>query len=349
MRRLTAKLVAPKPLCPETPAEILARPELDRLRPFAYLQTRRQRTSLSDDVDRALRRAYNTSLRRNLFLHRELVDLVERLSRHSIDVIPLKGTDLALRLYDDIARPTQDIDLLVRKDQLRQAARILADAGYSESEDVGRYDILFLRRDSARTYGVELHRSFDHFASCAERFVDACWERSQSIEDGELRGARRLEPTDELTYLCLNLCRHRFRDPFLALDVHLAIRRWQREVDWNELVQRCSRHRLRYPVGMALEFARHWFGTEVPDDTIYSLKPPLATRKLLRWIEWTGNTHELEAIFPITKHFEIALRMMLLDETWGDRAEHLSFASRTARRLAQSRWRAADRLERALG
>jgi hypothetical protein len=44
-------------------------------------------------------------------------------------------------------------------------------------------------------------------------------------------------------------------------------------------------------------------------------------------------------LVPLPQHVQIALRLPLLDETWQDRFEHISFAARTCKRVLSRRLR----------
>lgn len=77
----------------------------------------------------ALRQSYQTNLHKALFLSRELIRIVDRLSSAGIEVMPYKGLALAELVYGDIAlRQAGDIDLLIHSQdfpRIRDAAREL--------------------------------------------------------------------------------------------------------------------------------------------------------------------------------------------------------------------------------
>ena len=85
----------------------------------------------------ALKLSYQTNLHKTLFLSRELIRIVDRLSAVGIEVMPYKGLALAELAYGDIAlRQAGDIDLLIRPHdfpRIRDAARQL---GYTPHLDL---------------------------------------------------------------------------------------------------------------------------------------------------------------------------------------------------------------------
>jgi hypothetical protein len=311
-----------------------------RLVPFFYLQAQPHASDLPAQLLRQLRASYLATLRRNLFLHKELGRLLEAFAAERIDVLPLKGTLLGLRLYGDLARPTTDIDLLVRREEFQRAREVLTRQGYDALDDAGRYDVHFLRHSGpVLPLGVELHRSLDHFTRIGEGFVDCVWAGAAPVRDHDLGLFWRMDPAEELLYLCLNLCRHRFEDPFLALDVHLACERWGDQIDWDRFIETCARCRLRYPVALALAFTQHWFRTAFPEEVPSALALPRWRKACFEWAEWHGNIDHVLRHVPLAQHVHIALRLPLLDETWQDRFEHISFVARTCKRVLSRRLR----------
>ena len=70
---------------------------------------------------------------RNMLLASELRSILRAFEDRQVSCAPLRGLDLAERLYDDItARPMGDLDLLVRKVDLSEATAIFRDLGYRE-------------------------------------------------------------------------------------------------------------------------------------------------------------------------------------------------------------------------
>jgi putative nucleotidyltransferase-like protein len=80
----------------------------------------------------ALEQRYQTNLHKALFLSRELIRIVDRLSSLNIDVMPYKGLALAEIIYGDIAlRQSGDIDLLIRPQDLPRIRDAVRELGYT--------------------------------------------------------------------------------------------------------------------------------------------------------------------------------------------------------------------------
>jgi hypothetical protein len=87
---------------------------------------------LPADVSGRLREAYLASSRRNLFLVSRLVRLLDLFHSAGIPVMPLKGPVLAEVLYGDVAlRHFEDLDLLIRKEDISRAVELLCAHGYA--------------------------------------------------------------------------------------------------------------------------------------------------------------------------------------------------------------------------
>lgn len=88
--------------------------------------------SIPPDEMQFLRRKYQTNLHKALFLSRELIRILERVSTLGVDVMPYKGLALAELLYGDIAlRQTGDIDLLIRTQDLPIIRDAIRELGYT--------------------------------------------------------------------------------------------------------------------------------------------------------------------------------------------------------------------------
>lgn len=79
-----------------------------------------------------LKQRYQTNLHKALFLSRELIRIVERLSALGIEVMPYKGLALAEVIYGDIAlRQSGDIDLLIRPQDFPRIRDAVRELGYT--------------------------------------------------------------------------------------------------------------------------------------------------------------------------------------------------------------------------
>lgn len=300
-----------------------------RLAPYFYQRDRENRSAMPADQFRALRQAYVASLSRNLLTHQELLRLLSAFHKGRIPVLPLKGTPLALRLYGDLgARPTADLDLFVRYEDVPFASHTLETLGYAvvpPRQDPDGYDITFSRAsETVFVFVVELHRSLGDLPPSARALPASVWERARpSVIDGV--PCWLMDPTDELLYLCLHLAKHRFADPLYILDTHQAVITWGHAIAWPDLEERAIRHRLRSPVALALALSQRWFGTPVPVHVLDTLALPRWKRWYFNRVEWGGRARP----HPVDLSHEgplYTLFLLILDETWSDRLARLKKA-----------------------
>src|SRR5215470_8351727 len=79
----------------------------------------------------ALKQSYRANLHKALFLSREFVRIVERLSLAGIEFIPYKGPALAEMVYGDVGlRQSGDIDLLIHATDLQRVREAVKELGY---------------------------------------------------------------------------------------------------------------------------------------------------------------------------------------------------------------------------
>lgn len=153
-----------------------------------------------------------------------LTEILSALSRHSIDVMPLKGIHLDVRAYGGPGqRKDGDHDLLVRPDQIIGAVEVLREVGYKPADparpvSTWRDTVLIhhgpplVKRSGSMPSWVELHW---HIAPATEglglrdpaRLTEMMWRRSRPAT---LCGVpiREMDPADEVVHLALHAIRH---------------------------------------------------------------------------------------------------------------------------------------------
>lgn len=314
------------PLAPEFVRAVLANPNQRRLIPWLYSRVRHDPAGLPDRVLGELRQLYLASLRRNFVLDDELLALLRVFESHDIPVLPLKGTRLAQRLYGDLAlRPCADIDLFVRDDDVANATGVLERAGYSWSErGRGPYELTLCRsQDVAFPLHVGLHWSFfGYFADSAAELPAAIWSRARPCSEGGVR-CYRMDPTDEVLYLCIHLYKHHFLDPLLALDIRLLLEQAQSTIDWPALAERTRCVNLRLVLAASMAFSEYWFGAAVQDERPSPLRLPGWLRVYFERVEWRGKLDPVWRRLPSLARFRLLFHLFLLSDTWRDRLSHV--------------------------
>src|SRR4030081_2779641 len=89
---------------------------------------------LPPEVERLLRSAYETNLRRNLWFAAELARIMQHFERRQLRALPYKGPVLAQSLYCDLGlRSFSDLDFLISPADFERAKQALAEIGYRPS------------------------------------------------------------------------------------------------------------------------------------------------------------------------------------------------------------------------
>jgi len=176
---------------------------------------------LPPEIERSLRSAYETNLRRSLWFSAELARVMQHFERRQLRVIPYKGLALAQALYRDVGlRSFSDLDFLISPGDFERAKQALAEIGYGPAGDLApAIERLWLRIGYERSfdgaagknlvelqwgvlphfYAVDLHR--------ADMRMDGLLERA----GGTMVGGREvpcLSPEDSLLVLCLHSAKH---------------------------------------------------------------------------------------------------------------------------------------------
>jgi len=147
--------------------------------------------------------------------------ILDTFHEKGIKVIVLKGAALAETVYGNIAlRPMEDIDLLVKKEDLPNAEKTMSDLGYifqgDESPEWYRenhFHISYIHPE--RTIPVEIHwhigrKSHPSKIAITEiGIIKGWWERAQSVEVSGKK-ALVLCPDDLIFHLSLHFLKHRF-------------------------------------------------------------------------------------------------------------------------------------------
>ena len=211
-------------------------------------------------------------------------DALERLAEAGVEVVALKGLHLVAAVYESPAlRRMQDIDLLVRPEQLEAARAALHAAGYAD-EDVDDPTLHHAARlVKPRTPPIELHHALSPNRSPFRIDLEAFRERAVPITVGA-RPALGFCAEDLLLHLCLHLAyNHRCLVPLRNVyDVARVVERHGPALRWELLEETARASGTHRAVFCGLGLAREIFAAEVPAEVLERLAPDADRAAILR-------------------------------------------------------------------
>jgi putative nucleotidyltransferase-like protein len=276
---------------------------------------------------RAQRRLYATLLH-NTALADELVRACRALRASGIGALAVKGVVLAETLYDSLGlRPTADLDVLVRPDDLPKARAALRELGFDQRGEAPAeqghpfHDPRYYRTASAVEVCLELHWALWP----AHRFrppAESWWDRSVEIQ---VHGAQvhTLSPEDTLLHLAIHRTDEPLRLRFLC-DIAELLRRHSARLDWDYLLAQARGAGARVALFSALAPAHAALGAPLPPDLLPQLGVGWLRRRLLEracGIAAMVHPHAQSRLFPWPY---TPLRLLVLDDA-GQAARELGY------------------------
>lgn len=224
------------------------------------------------------RGCYLSTAASNMCLYKELRVLLLALHAAGIPVIILKGAYLAANVYRDIAlRPMSDIDILTPKIVVRDALRVLQDAGYTLCQPSTEAAIPYHGKDmvlikQGHYFPVEVHWTLtDHGI---QMNMEEWWAHSQkTCIDGIETNI--LSPEDFLLHIGLHASyHHSFHVNLKALmDIAFFIERFQETLNWDRFCQCTTHYGWNNGIYPILSLAKNLVGAAVPFERLESIKP----------------------------------------------------------------------------
>ncbi|MEE9230966.1 MAG: nucleotidyltransferase family protein [Acidobacteriota bacterium] len=215
------------------------------------------------------------SLEQNIFEVRSynilLLDRLGKVARHfereRIPFLVLKGLALQPLLYiDAAARPSSDLDLLVRHADLKRTLDTLASVGFNVPRGGERhfwvewYHHIQLSMGEGMPVSIEIHWDLE----LRERYpfpIEEMWQRSVGFSAAGCQ-LRALCPEDQYVHGAVHLARH-FHTPRLVwlMDLRCMARCWK--LDWPSVADRARRCRGRTALWFAAAYEERVFGNSL--------------------------------------------------------------------------------------
>ena len=216
---------------------------------------------------------------RNLHMMHVLERIAAAFNDAGIPLLVMKGAALNLTLYTQLnERPMEDLDLLVRPENISKASSLLQQLGALRGES-------FVRDDFFPRFYYEVEYSIDAIYPVKidlhvrplrplrySRFVpaDALWANARPVRMGN---ATILVPSveDMVIHLAAHAAIHGCRRRMWLQDIQLWIAVHRTEINWSRLLATVEGWRLAPPVRTGLECAERVFGPEFPGEVVRRL------------------------------------------------------------------------------
>lgn len=218
-----------------------------------------------------LRQHFLINMQCNLFLTAELLKILQVFETHDILAVPYKGPILAASAYRNLAlRQFSDLDILLHKDDIPQASRLLRSLGY-QAHSHPNYACEFTSNDAQTV--VELHWEPVGFASswqttsryCAFQFdLDGLWDRLEPVALGGT-SVQNLSPEDLLLILCAHGSKHLWERLIWICDVAQLLYA-QQDIDWGQVTRQANRLGGECMLNLGLRLAHDILDAPLPED-----------------------------------------------------------------------------------
>ncbi len=238
-----------------------------------------------------LRDYFRDNAVRNLFLTHELLRLLQLLAAHEIPAVPFKGPVLAAVYYGDVAlRAFEDLDILIRKQDVPSARRVLLSEHYRPQFELNdQQEATYLKSHHALSFNhVESSVMVDlHWAITPARLPlapdpESLWEGLEPVSILE-REVQTFSPEDLLLILCVHGTKHRWGFLEWICDVAHLID-CQHEMDWDRVLKRANAHGSERMLLLGLFLASELLGAMPPKEISKKLQTRGDLKALADWV-----------------------------------------------------------------
>jgi hypothetical protein len=289
---------------------ILRRAENERL--GALLHVVLSPLGIPAPIKNRLRSAWVSGRRQYLLGSQQLTRVLAVFGQEGAPVIPLRGPALADLLYRDPGlRPFTDLDLLVREADVPRALSLLSGLGYRHMEAglslthelTWRHAASFVA-EAPEEIPIDLHWGMVDYPGVVPAAAippQDLWDWAARVE-GPYGVRWELCPEDLLIYLALHLAVHHALSGLIwQIDLALLIHRYADTLDWNTVIERAGRWRIRGPVFFALREVRDHLQAAVPAWVLDRLRPGGLRATLFDWLcqRGQGDRERLDYLVPL--------------------------------------------------
>src|SRR5262245_12514063 len=226
----------------------------------------------------SLRKRFQATAQRNLFLCGELIQILDLFDRHQLRAIPYKGPILAAELYGDVSlRQFSDLDIIVPADKVEEARALLISRGYRPEKEITGQELqraiqhgkdLILLRDTGIT--LELHWGITAHPDPIDIRPDLLWKNLKTVSMAG-RAVTTHAPEDLLLILCIHGGKHRWEYLVWLCDIAELIRSYP-TLKWTQVIEDASSVAGRRILLLGVLLARDLLGAELPTNLNHTME-----------------------------------------------------------------------------
>lgn len=242
--------------------------------PLLYQQLSRAAADLvPPPVLEKLKKLFRDNTARNVYHAAELGRLVRLFDAHGVEAVPFKGPTLALLAYGSLSlRRFIDLDILVRRGDVRRAKEVLLSKGYELTPRLTpAQEAVLLREQHALQFVgeggllvVELHWSIVPRRYAAPVGDDDLWSRLCKVRLGDSE-VPALSNEDLLLALCAHGTKHLWERLVWVCDVAELLRAG-RVADWSYVAARARKNGSERMLLLGLRLAAELLGAPLPGE-----------------------------------------------------------------------------------
>ena len=227
-----------------------------------------------------LRKTYMEAVARNMRMLHHAKIILHSLKAKDVAVIPLKGLFLVENIYSSIgSRTFGDLDLLVKKSDLRSALAVMQELGYhldtyydpaQPNLDIKHFPPM-IKQDGPY---VEVHWSILEENEPFTIDMEGMWQRARpAVVVGEDVLAQDIE--DLLLHLCIHFTyQHRLRAGLKFLvDIIRVAHKYDEQVNWQKLAATAREWGAERVVWLTFSMLEKIFGYQLTEGVLSSLLP----------------------------------------------------------------------------
>ncbi|MGD0338848.1 MAG: nucleotidyltransferase family protein [Bacteroidota bacterium] len=242
-----------------------------RLIPLVYKKLRI--LGVEDKLTGKCRGIYRAYWYRNNLLIHQAVAIIRKLTDAGIPVMLHKGIALCSSYYKEIGlRPLNDVDLLVRTDDVLRAAQIISDLGFQSVPPRFKEiheGLLYIKhsRNFVDQKGMDIDLNWHALKECCSPHDDDDFWRDSVPSELDGMQLRILNPADLFLTILIHGLKWDPVPPFRwIIDANTILEHHKNNFDWNRILMQVEKLRLCLRLKNAVRVLRDTARVEIPDD-----------------------------------------------------------------------------------